>query len=407
MAQASFRSWIGVAKDTINANLTSAVATAATSLPITNTVGTTPLTSAGATYSAIIVDGVNTETTVLTGNLTAGAIACTALANAHGQNVYVYFQLTASIGPTAYIPVTKIDWQDDYAQIYDKNLRGSNTDVFGAVQGMRHATLGLEGDVFADSFGYLLASYFGAYDYSATGGSLPTTYAFSQLNTGNAQPTPYLYYDYNPATSNTRVLAKAVVSDLTVKADPGGALGHTTNIMAFASGVVANPATIPPAYSAFKIVPSWKGSVSIGGTFTGKVQNYELSLKRADAGPINTLQGIQDPIAIFVGAAQCSVKTTIVVDDDVQLLNYINGSQPSFKLTATQGATTAANGITVQNTLANYENVKVAQTGGAYVTIDVPFTAIANSTDASTAGAGLSPCKFTLSTGTTTGATLY
>ena len=96
-----------------------------------------------------------------------------------------------------------------------------------------------------------------------------------------------------------------------------------------------------------------------------------------------------------------------MVDDDVQLLNYLNGSQPSFKLTCYNGTGTAQNGIIVQNTKANYDKVKVVQNGKAYIVLDVPYTALSNSTDKSTAGGGLSPVLLTLATGTTTGSTLY
>ena len=343
MPQASFRTWLGVAKDTINANLQIAHTGGATTLTLRSITSTATgtLTSAGATYSVVIVDGVNTETKVLTGNLTAvtdgSTVAVTALTNAHSANAYAYFQVTASIGPTAYIPMSKLDWADDIDQLKDMNLRGSNTDVYGVAQGMRRATLSVAGDVFADSFGYLCGDLFGAYDYTGTSGGNPSTYAFSQLNTGNAQPNQYLYYYYNPANNNTRVLAQSQVSDITVKVDPGVLIGHTSTIMGYASGVVANPATIPPAYSTFTTVPGRVATATIGGTLNYKVASYELSLKRAEFGPIETLQGIQDPIDIFAGPLQCTVKSTLIVDDDVQFLNYLNASQPSFLLTGQPG----------------------------------------------------------------------
>jgi hypothetical protein len=402
-----------VAKDTTNAWLQIAHAAGATTLTMrTITQAGTLLTTTGATVTAFIVDGANTESVVCSGNATGttdgSTIACGATANAHGANAYVYFQVTASKGPTAYIPITKLEWSDDYVQLYDKGLRGSNTDVFGAVQGMRHGALLIDGDCFADSFGYLLGNFFGAYDYTATSGGNPTTYAFSILNTGNAQPTPYLFYDYNPGNSNTRVLARSVVTDLTIKADPGALLGYSATIAAMASGVVNNPATVPPAYSSFKVIPSRVGIATVGGSSGYKTLTYEINLKRANAGPIDTLQGNQDPTAIFVGEAQATAKATFVVDDDTEFTRYVNATQPTFLMTVNQGSGTAANGVKIQTTSSNYEQVKVMQTGGkGYVSVEVPFVAIANTTDASTAGGGLSPCLVTLSTGTTTGSTLY
>jgi hypothetical protein len=399
--QAAFRSWVGVAKDTVNGNILTGIAASATSITLTNIVGT-PTTS----MSAIIVDGVNTETVAVSGwatpTLTVGATTY-----AHSANVYVYLQLAASIGPTAYIPIETPDWSDVYVQLYDKAFRGSQASVYGAQQGMRNADLSLAGPIFPDSFGYILSSFFGAYDYTATAGGNPTTYAFSPLNTSNGQPPPYLVYIYNPANSNTRVFAKAVCSDLTIKLDPGALATYTSTWKSFASGVVANPGTIPPTFSSFTALPSRVGGTTIGGTVTGKLESAEYSFKREEFAPIFTLQGVQDPLALFSGPVACTAKTVIIPDDDVQFLNYINQSQPAMVVTATIGATTAANGIKIQTTKSNYETVKVVQTGKAYVTLDVPFTAIANSTDKSTAGGGLSPALVTLSTGTVGTATLY
>ena len=407
MSQPVYRAFVGVAKDTINANLTSAIIVGATSLPIQNTVGTTgTLTTSGSTYSAVIVDGVNTETVACTGNFSTGAIACGATTYAHSANVYVYFQLTASIGPTAYIPVTKLDFMDDYAQLYDQGFRGSNVKNYGAVQGIRKSSISLDGDLFADTFGYILSSYCGAYTYTGTSGGNPTTYAFSPVNTTTAQPTPYLFYFYNPGANNTRVFAKAVVSDLTVKADPGALAGYSATIMGFASGVVATPT---PTFSTFTAVPAWHGTATIGGTVTAKVLTAEYTFKRENFSEIPTLQGIQDPYAIFAGPATATVKTTLVVDDDVQLANYLSASQPSFVLSCLQGATTAANGVKIQTTKANYEAVKVvADPGKGFVTLEVPFTAIANTTDgAAGGGGGYSPAVVTLSTGIVGSSTLY
>ena len=139
------------------------------------------------------------------------------------------------------------------------------------------------------------------------------------MRTGTAQPTPYLLYDYNPGSNNTRVFAKAVCSDLTIKWDPGSYAGFSATIMSFASGVVANPSTIPPSYSSFSAVPGRVGTVSIGGNITGKVMSCEFALKRDEFGEIPTLQGVQDPLAIFAGPAGMTCKSTIVVDDDTVL----------------------------------------------------------------------------------------
>ncbi len=405
LPQASFRSWIGVAKDTVNANLSAAVVAGATSLPLTNTSGTTgTLTTAGATYSAVIVDGPNTETVALTGNLSAGAVPCAATANAHSANAYVYFQLTASIGPTAFLPATKIEMVGDYAQLYDKHYEGSQANVFGAQQGMRIGQIALDGNLVADSFGYILGSFFGAYDYSATGGSNPTTYAFSPQNTGNGQPPSYLFYQYNPGDNEVWVFAKAIIGQITVKINPEQLITWSATGLAFAPGVVATPST---AFSALTPVAGRTGLTTIGGTINPDLLDCEFTLKREEFEAVKTIQGIQDPLTIFSGPVDVQSKWQMVMADDTQLNNYYLQSQPSFDIKALKGSGTGQQGIEIHCNQANYEAVKPTPTGKAYVMLDGAFTAIANTTDASTAGGGKSPVKVTLSTGTLTGSTLY
>ena len=133
----------------------------------------------------------------------------------------------------------------------------------------------------------------------------------------------------------------------------------------------------------------------------------EFSLKRSEFGAVNTLQGIQDPLSIFSGPVENTVKWSMVQADDTQLNAYITQTQPSFQVAAVKGTGTAANGIWLHNNQANYEAVKVSQTGKAYVVLDGGHTAIANTTDASIAGTGYSPISVTVSTGTAGTSTLY
>ena len=409
-----YRQYLGVAPDTTNGTLSASAASGTTSLSISNAVGAP---SFGSTPSVTIIDGPLTETvTWSSGTISSGTgtITVGTLANSHSANAYVVFQASLG-GATAWIPVTKMDYSDAYVQLLDQGFRGSNVKNYGSQQGMRTGDLSVDGDLFADSFGYLLSSMFGSYDYAATSGGNPTTYTFSPKNGTTGQPTPYLFYVYNPGggasaqtAGNTRVFAKAVISDLSLKFDPGALSNYSATIKSFASGIVSNGT---PSFSSFTPVPARVATVSVGGTSTVKCEAAEYSIKREEFGEIATLQGIQDPLAIWSGPLSVTGKATLVMDDDTYLNGYLNPSnanyQTSFKLTANQGTTTAANGVTVQTTKTNYETVKVLSSGKGFVQLEVPFTALANSTDASTAGGGLSPIKVTLSTGTTTGSTQY
>ena len=410
--QSNYRSFVGVYKDTINGNLSANYASGVTSVVLQNVVGTP---ASGKTMT--IVDGPLTEQVTVSA-YSAGTVTCSATANAHSANVYCFFQTTTGIDPTALLRITKLSFTDAYDnKLYDTGFRGSQAMNYGAQQGMRVGNIAIEGDLIPDEFGWILGSFFGAYDYTATSGSNPTTYAFSPANSAasNGQPTPYVFYDYNPGDNTLRVYAKAVISDLQISFDPGALTHWTASGMSFASGVITPPSAttaLAVGYSSFKPLPSRQGSLTINSTYTGLVEKADYTFKREEFKAINTLQGIQDPLSLFGGPVTCSVALTAVMTDDTLYNYYINQNQYAIVLTALQGSggganpgipsTTATNGIVIQTTQSNFEDFKVVQEG-SYVTLNGAYQGLANATDASTAGGGYSPAKVTLSVGTNTG----
>jgi hypothetical protein len=410
--QSNYRVWMGVYKDTVNGNLSANYPSGSTSIALQNVVGA-PTSS----MTMTIVDGPLTEQVTVSA-YSSGTVTCAATANAHSANAYVYFQLTTGIGPTALLRMTKIGVSDNYDnKLYDTGYEGSQAMVFGAQQGMRVGALSFEGQLVPDEFGWILGSFFGAYDYTATSGSNPTTYAFSPANSAasNGQPTPYVFYWYNPGDNTLRVAAKSVISDLTIKFDPTALTTWTATGMSFATGVITNPSpatALAVGFSSFKPLPSRQASVTIASSYTGLVETAEYQLKREEFAAINTLQGIQDPLALFGGPISCTVSTSIVMTNSTLLNDYINQTQPAIVLTALQGnsgganpgvpSATTTNGLVLQNSVANFEDVHVVN-DGAYVKLEGSWSGIANATDASTAGGGKSPIKATLSVGTNTG----
>jgi hypothetical protein len=388
-ALSSFKAYVGIAADRINGMLTSTISAAATSLPLTNTNGTTgTISSAGSTYTATIVDGALTEATVCTGNFTSGAIACTATTNAHSAYAYVVFQLTASAGPTAYLPLETWTPDDVYEQLYDTASRGSLVSEAGVQQGVRTSTVDFTGAVFPDTYGYILGGIFGSEDYGA---GTPSTHAFGVQNTASAANFPstrYILYSYDAV--NTRLFCGRF-TETQLTADPKQLLKHATKFTGRASGVVSNPT---PTFSVVKPMPSWTGLTTIGGTPVGNTMTFDATLTRAEVEAIPTLSGIQDPWDIFVGALTCKGKTSLVMLDDTQYANYVNASAPSFDVTLTVSTLLI---LKVHMTSCNYEKVTPKLQGKSYVALDVQYTALANATDATTAGTGLSPTKWTLS----------
>lgn len=73
-----------------------------------------------------------------------------------------------AVTPAVTIPVDKFDPFDQPVLIEDKALRGSMTEPFNGVQGVRHTEADMAGPAYFDTFPYLLANMFGDVVYSGT-----------------------------------------------------------------------------------------------------------------------------------------------------------------------------------------------------------------------------------------------
>ena len=123
-----------MALDNVNAMLNVSIAVGAETLTLTTINDPdSVLSTSGASYSAIILDGPNTETVTCTGNATGevsgDTIAVTATAYPHSAFVYVIFQVTSIIGPTVYFPLETFKPSDMYEQLYDQAIVGSLVDA--------------------------------------------------------------------------------------------------------------------------------------------------------------------------------------------------------------------------------------------------------------------------------------
>ena len=130
MPNPSYRSTWGVAKDSANPTLTASCAAAATTL---NVVAAGSITNL---WTVTIVDGPLTEQ-VTCSSATSTTLTVSATANAHSANCYITAQLTASLGPVDYVPVTVLDVEDHVVQLADKGLRGSAVEQYDSKSGPR------------------------------------------------------------------------------------------------------------------------------------------------------------------------------------------------------------------------------------------------------------------------------
>jgi len=459
-ANATFTTYMGIAVDANNGQLSTEYNAGTTSIVLTNINGTI-----GTSGFLVILDGPLTETVAVSG-FTGSTVTVGATVNSHVGLTYAVFQTTA--GPSNYLPLEKFTPEDVIDQLSDTAYVGSAITSRGYVQGVRTSSVSIDGAVFADTVPFLVAAIFG---FGATvSGTGPFVYAYSLKNTTNGQPSRYLLYNYDG--TNTRIFSGRF-TDITFTMDAKALLKYTAKFLSRVSGVVSNPTS---SFSAIQPIQTWTGSTTIAGTAQAAILSGEVAFARQEVEAIPNIDGSQDPYDIFVGALKATFKFTAAMQDDTQLANYENGTQPTldFKfvrgptsiavtgavsvssnatvtagtgtsffgvavgdyVTSATGATFAANtkvtavnaaagtitvspvvttggtsvltfvtgqGIEFHMNDANYSKATVTQQGKAYVTNEIEGEAVGNATDVASGGAGLSPALVTITNGTSAG----
>jgi hypothetical protein len=364
-----------VTKDGAHSQLSAASTVAATSLVVTSGTGFT------ASGYVTVYDGVHTETVAVSG-LSTNTLTVAATTYAHGLGCPVFVTAAAN-APTDYIPVTTFTPNDNRTMYEDKGYRGSDTDVYGLVAGNVFGSYGTGGDVFPDTIGWLLALMLG--DVATTGGSAPYTHTFSAYNTGNGQPGTKTFTDYDAI--QTRAFPGETCTDLSINITSNALLTWTATMQGYSSGTVANPTQ---SFSSITPVPVWSGGTTIGGTYTPTLLSASIDMKR-NGTVLNAVNGNPNPYSLWVGPLSVTGKLTFVAEDETQLLNYLNNSQPSCVIDFTSGTSSALTEVKFQMSKCAY-TAGTKNRGQDYQSVDITYTAVANTTDAGASG-GYSPIK--------------
>lgn len=262
------------------------------------------------------------------------------------------------------------------------SLRGSAVDSYSEADGVYHGTFTGEGDVFADSIGFLLNGIFGE---EAISGSGPYTHAFTVLNSGDQQPPSHTLWDNYGVV--VRQYPGGQISKLGFKWEDTGLLQYTFDGLALADSVVSTPTS---AYGTLAPQAAWSSTCLIGGSPAYPLSG-SLDISRNDAGPVHVQDGNQGPRYIWVGAMVIEGKATLLMEDDTYYTQFINNTQPTLAFNFTQGTT----GLLFTMSKATWRDPTIDR-GGSYVKLDIGFKALGNTTDAGLSG-GYSPTKVTLS----------
>jgi len=303
------------------------------------------------------------------------------------------------VAATDFIPLAKDSLKpvDIIAPLYDTGLRGSMAQNYNYIQGRRHTEIDLGGPVFADTVGYWLGGIMGS--VVTTGASAPYEHTITLKNaTGigaDAQPTSFTIEDMYVAEN--RFYPGCKVTNFVLTFNSEGMLEYTAKLMGWPSETTA---VATPTFSDVVPTPVWRGEVSIGGDVIGYTTNGSVTCTRAAEAifGINTAQG---PYEIFVGALDSTGNFTFVMENDDQLLEFLDNTQPELIVTFTQGAGATQTSIVFHVGKGAYTTAAIDRSAD-HVSLTVDFSAIATTGDAGTTG-GYSPITWVLENAVPTG----
>ena len=297
-----------------------------------------------------------------------------------------------AVAPTDFIPVMKdaLKPVDIVDPLYDTGLRGSNVLNYNYIPGRTRSTVDFGGAVFADTVGYGIAGLLGS--VATTGASAPFTHTISLLNSlasgGDVQPISYTLTDFYAI--DVRSYPGCQFSDFSLKFNADGMLEYDAKSTGFLSETVADPT---PTFSTILPTPVWRGTVSIGGSTVATAMTGNIDMSRP-ATPIYGISNTQDPYQVFLGPLEVTGKITFVMEDDSELLNFLNNTQPALVFNWAYGSGAAEVQIQATLTKGAY-TTGVIERGEDFVQVSVDFNAQANTTDDGASG-GFSPIKWVL-----------
>ena len=297
-----------------------------------------------------------------------------------------------AVAPTDFIPVMKDSLKpvDIIDPLYDTGLRGSNVLNYNYIPGRKRSTVDYGGAVFADTVGYAIAGVLGY--VSTTGGSAPFTHEITLFNSlavgGDVQPISYTLTDFYAV--DVRSYPGCQFSDFSLKFNADGMLEYDAKSTGWSSSVVSTPT---PSFSTVLPTPVWRGTVSVGGSPLATAMTGNIDMKRP-ATPIYGISATQDPYQVFLGPLEVTGKITFVMDNDSQLLNFLNNTQPSLEFVWNYGSGADELAI-VANLAKGAYTTGVIERGDDFVKVTVDINAQSTTADAGPSG-GYSPIAWTL-----------
>jgi hypothetical protein len=210
-----------------------------------------------------------------------------------------------------------------------------------------------------------------------------------------SQPPTYTYYDYTgvPASTGARQYAYSCFSEVSITSDATALVNWEGKMTSLASQIAAST----PAVTLSTVAPqaAWRSTVSLAGSGTLNIAEWKLSLMRKIA-PLFTNSNQQDPFAIVRGYFTAGLSLNVLpAADELELLYYINNTQPAVQLVATNGLSgTLAASITINGAVTGFDTGAITD-GKEVFGYDLTAKMVANATNVGPSG-GFSPISITL-----------
>lgn len=304
--------------------------------------------------------------------------------------------------PARFLPYTKFTPKEKPALLVDEGLRGSMSATYGGVMGPQSTEVELSGVPFSDSFGDLLHNMLGGY---AVSGSGPYTHTFSVLNSGQGQPPTHTFTDRQglTATVGARVWLGTCIEELKISGNVEGLLSYEAKLKGYESAPAGDtPANAP---TSTKVTPAWRSSVSIGGTASPAVSEWEITMSRELIVAHGT-NGAQTPFTIARSEMKVDGKITAWASDqaplaaEAPLTTFLAGTEQALVIAiASNFGGTAGHSLTLTMTKAQHTSADM--TREKLLGWENEFTCHGNSTDSGASG-GYAPIKAVLINGVTT-----
>jgi hypothetical protein len=222
----------------------------------------------------------------------------------------------------------------------------------------------------------------------------PYVTTFAALNTGSGQPPTHTATDFTGLTPT--VGARAYPSLCVSQLDFTGNAEQLFMAKVSGNSWVSAPAGQKPTNTTQFVVPlpSWRSSVTVGGTQLFNVGEWTISIKR-QLQIYYTNQGFQNPFIIARGPLDATGTLNYsVASDETPLTQMLNNTQPTLVIAINNGLS-STNQISYSFDIHKAAFIKAKPVRSAVlVGYEDEWQAIANTTDVGGSG-GLGPIKVT------------